>query len=632
MPTRLWIRILIVFLLGAQVLTGSFAPAQVVSAQQAQTFSIITPYYGTKQITSFFDHSAPNYGVNNILVRYDGRQFNGNVSIGTCTTDVNNFPGNTNCYEGHNGLDVGMAYEHILAAADGAVWWAKYAVPNCHNGANCSYGLEVKIKHNVNGQIYSTRYGHLTTLAVQEGQFVKAGQIIGTSGSTGASTGPHLHFDVSICINAVCANDSTDFRAIDPFGWQPTTGADVQNDPWALAQNPNGANSWCMWSDGQFVNLCDSSRVSSPIREPIYGAEYIVDDTVNNTAGFTKGFNGNGNNTCTGVDPGNGTVCREWWETNGTGWGNHSYRTITNGLAGTYTSQDNWAKWQPQAITPGAYEIFVYVPANLGFSNDTFTWQAHYSVVDSTGIPSPKYVDEYIGAGQAYNPRDKWLSLGIHNLNANSAVYVIDDGEPPDAHCPNGTNYNGHVWCRVAADAVKFVQIKYQNFLPVLFNSTDLIANGGFETGDTNSWYASRSNNQGPIVVQYQSISDTYGTYGARLGRFDSNQDTLYQTVTIPANVSRVTWTYSYYIYTQETTTTTMYDVMNAVIQDTYGNNLTATDVYSNLTSTPNGLFVTETHDVTSLAGRTVRVYFHASTDSSNNTWFWIDNISLIVS
>lgn len=176
------------------------------------------------------------------------------------------------------------------------------------------------------------------------------------------------------------------------------------------------------------------------------------------------------------------------------------------------------------------------------------------------------------------------------------------------------------------------MQIKYQDFLPALFNSTDLMVNGGFETGDTSNWYASRSNNQGPIVVQYQSISDTYGAYGARLGRYGSNQDTLYQTVTIPPNVSRVTWTYSYYIYTQETTTTMMYDVMNAAIQDEYGNNLTATDVYSNLTSTPNGLFVTVTHDVTSLAGRTVRIYFHATTNSSLNTWFWIDNVSLVVS
>lgn len=70
---------------------------------------------------------------------------------------------------------------------------------------------------------------------------------------------------------------------------------------------------------------------------------------------------------------------------------------------------------------------------------------------------------------------------------------------------------------------------------------------------------------------------------------------------------------------------------MRVVIQDAYGNNLTATDVYSNLTSTPNGQYVTVVHDVTFLAGRTVRVYFRATTDSSLNTWFWIDNVSLAV-
>lgn len=437
---------------------------------QAETFSIITPYYGTKDIRSYFDHSAPNYSTNNIFVRYDGQQWAGNVGIGNCTNFVN-------CYDGHNGLDVAMDYEHTLAAADGIVWWARYAVTNCHNGATCSYGLQVKIKHTVNGQVYSTRYAHLTTLAVQEGQLVKARQIIGTTGSTGASTGPHLHFDVSICINTSCAIDS-DFRPIDPFGWQPTPGAPVQNDPWALEQNPNGANSWCMWGDGQFVNKCHPDRASNPIPEPVYGDEIIVDDTTNNTLGFTKGYNGNGNYTCTGIDPG----CREWWETNGTGWGNHTYRTITNGLAGNYNAQDNWAKWKPMSLTPGDYEVFVHVPENLGFSNDTFTWQAHFSVVDSSGIPATKLVDEYIGVGQAYNPRNKWLSLGIHSLNQNSAVYLYDDGEAPDAHCPNGSNANGHYWCRVAADAVRLVQIKYQVYLPIVckpLEPLELLTNGG---------------------------------------------------------------------------------------------------------------------------------------------------------
>lgn len=419
---------------------------------QAGSFSIITPYYGTREIRSYFDHNTPNYNYNDVFVRYDGQQWSGNVDLAHCLNTIN-------CYDGHNGIDVGMVYEHVLAAADGIVWEAGWS-STLHNSG---YGINVKIKHFVNGHTYSTRYAHLTTTAVEVGQPVKAGQIVGTSGSTGGSTGPHLHFDISICINTSCLLDS-DFRAMDPFGWQPAPGAPVQTDPWALAQNPNGADSWCMWNDGEFVNVCNPGRASHPIPEPVYGDTIIVDDTINNTMGFTKGYNGNGNNICPGIDPG----CREWWETNSTGWGAHTYRTITNGLGGNYTVQDNWAKWKPQSLLSGDYEIFVYVPENMGTSNDTFTWQAHFVVVDSKGLSVNKIVDEYIGEGQAYNPRNKWLSLGIHTLNSNSAVFLLDDGEAPDVHCPTGYNVNGHFWCRVAADAVKFVQVIHQRYLPAI--------------------------------------------------------------------------------------------------------------------------------------------------------------------
>jgi murein DD-endopeptidase MepM/ murein hydrolase activator NlpD len=65
-----------------------------------------------------------------------------------------------------------MAYEHVLAAADGVVTMARWNVTNCHNGVGCNYGLEVRIRRIVNDHTYLTNYGHLTTLAVQVGQSI----------------------------------------------------------------------------------------------------------------------------------------------------------------------------------------------------------------------------------------------------------------------------------------------------------------------------------------------------------------------------------------------------------------------------------------------------------------------------
>ncbi|MCD7061105.1 M23 family metallopeptidase [Pelagibacterium xiamenense] len=72
----------------------------------------------------------------------------------------------------------------ILAAAAGTI---------SHAGRNGGYGNMVEIDHG-NGVV--TRYAHMNAISVSEGQTVSAGQVVGSSGSTGRSTGPHLHFEV----------------------------------------------------------------------------------------------------------------------------------------------------------------------------------------------------------------------------------------------------------------------------------------------------------------------------------------------------------------------------------------------------------------------------------------------------
>ena len=76
----------------------------------------------------------------------------------------------------------------IMASGTGTVTRARW----CGGGGNC-----VKIKHN---STYETIYAHMKAFAkgIKEGRKVKQGQIIGYVGSTGKSTGPHLHYEVIV--------------------------------------------------------------------------------------------------------------------------------------------------------------------------------------------------------------------------------------------------------------------------------------------------------------------------------------------------------------------------------------------------------------------------------------------------
>ncbi|HEX7705577.1 MAG TPA: M23 family metallopeptidase [Thermoanaerobaculia bacterium] len=92
----------------------------------------------------------------------------------------------------HNAIDISSAVgQPVRAPADGIVVKAEWA-----NG----YGNVIYISH---GYGYSTRYGHLHGFAVKAGARVKRGDVIGYVGSTGRSTGPHLHYEVRVNNNPV---------------------------------------------------------------------------------------------------------------------------------------------------------------------------------------------------------------------------------------------------------------------------------------------------------------------------------------------------------------------------------------------------------------------------------------------
>jgi len=93
--------------------------------------------------------------------------------------------------KGHNGVDIGAPIGTVIkAAADGVVKGTGNTDLAC---PNASFGKWVLVEHN-NG--LSSLYAHLSIIEVSAGQQVKAGDVLGLSGMTGYSTGPHLHFTV----------------------------------------------------------------------------------------------------------------------------------------------------------------------------------------------------------------------------------------------------------------------------------------------------------------------------------------------------------------------------------------------------------------------------------------------------
>jgi hypothetical protein len=139
------------------------------------------------RITSWMDHHYPTRQDDGIMIRFDG-------ATGYA-------------YDGHRGTDYAVpSNTPVVAADEGTVIYSEWSD---------SGGWGVVIDH-ANDR---TAYFHNNQLFVYPGQHVSRGQLIALSGSTGNSTGPHVHFEVRDLL--------TPWHSIDPYGW---TGPG--QDPW----------------------------------------------------------------------------------------------------------------------------------------------------------------------------------------------------------------------------------------------------------------------------------------------------------------------------------------------------------------------------------------------------------------
>ena len=168
MTLKRWLDWRLIVVLGGVVLSLGLLPQRltatpggrmVVNVQDPEPTPFLqAPFFGTSRANCVFDHEYPIYDKEDLLgdtisttvVHNDGSRASGPLVIGTTT-----------CYSGHSGIDYGVAYKPVLAAAAGTVVKSEWQNPLNHREG---YGLYVKISHSQNG--YSTIYGHLSAIAV----------------------------------------------------------------------------------------------------------------------------------------------------------------------------------------------------------------------------------------------------------------------------------------------------------------------------------------------------------------------------------------------------------------------------------------------------------------------------------
>jgi murein DD-endopeptidase MepM/ murein hydrolase activator NlpD len=127
----------------------------------------------------------------------------GPISQGFGCTGVGLEPSRGGCSHFHSGIDIAAPYgTAVVSSCPGLV---THAVDS-----GTGFGIHVVVS--CTGSTLSTLYGHLSARVVREGDFVTAGQLLGYEGSTGNSSGPHLHFEVDDLVpqNAV---DPVDYLA-----------------------------------------------------------------------------------------------------------------------------------------------------------------------------------------------------------------------------------------------------------------------------------------------------------------------------------------------------------------------------------------------------------------------------------
>ena len=171
-----------------------------------------------KQIKDYQSALASQASAGNTSFVYDGGSFLWPVPSSQRITA--GYQSNDSVHKGrHNGIDIGASNgAPIIAISDGVVVKSNNSCTHNYGksgscGCGGGYGNYVTINHGTkDGKTYVVTYGHMSSTAVSTGATIKKGQVIGYVGSTGWSTGFHLHFGMAV--NGAWVNPMNFYRKV----------------------------------------------------------------------------------------------------------------------------------------------------------------------------------------------------------------------------------------------------------------------------------------------------------------------------------------------------------------------------------------------------------------------------------
>ena len=185
----------------------------------------------------------------------------------------------------HTGVDIpAPSNTPVLAAGSGLIVWAGYGLYSGDSKPDDPYGLAITIRHDFgwNNQRLYTVYGHLDHIDVVPGQIVKTGEKIGEVGTTGKTTGPHLHFEVRVERNSYFATLNPELWLAPPTGWGVLVGQ-LRNTNGSLlteqdvtVKDRHSAQSWTVRTYGTSAINSDPYYRENLVLSDLPAGEYTI--------------------------------------------------------------------------------------------------------------------------------------------------------------------------------------------------------------------------------------------------------------------------------------------------------------------------------------------------------------------